>query len=307
VEYLSHMRTASEHKSFSTALRRMIADSGVTLLELEKATGVKRASIRRFLAGERSLVLDSAERLAAHFDLRVSGGAALRDRPSRVTRLVASGTVPDAQRPSFVLAHRLLAAGEGLFCPMRAIDRLNNAEPGPATSADRYYQLVAALGAAGEVVAIARGKKREGRRDLQLIAAALKTCQEPTHKLHVRLCAKPPDSIVRLSQRARSSYWAHWDPEVSGGLFTRLSTDFSVVPMAETSGGGEIALTSCKWVREAWFIDMERTLGIRSGTDVLKNTQRMMSYLRDVSVFTRAVAMSLLKSVGIRFTIQPEP
>jgi plasmid maintenance system antidote protein VapI len=56
----------------SDTLRRIIAESGVPLLTLEQETGVKRASIRRFLAGERSLVLDNADKLAAYFGLNLT-------------------------------------------------------------------------------------------------------------------------------------------------------------------------------------------------------------------------------------------
>jgi plasmid maintenance system antidote protein VapI len=56
----------------STALRRAIADSGLTYTELERATGVKRASILRFVVGDRSLRLDKADRLVAYFGLTVT-------------------------------------------------------------------------------------------------------------------------------------------------------------------------------------------------------------------------------------------
>jgi plasmid maintenance system antidote protein VapI len=53
------------------ALKRAIADSGMALIALERATGVKRASIMRFLRGETSLRLDMADRLAVFFGLEV--------------------------------------------------------------------------------------------------------------------------------------------------------------------------------------------------------------------------------------------
>lgn len=61
-------------KTISAVLRRAIADSGMTYSELERATGVKRSSIMRFVRGDRSLRLDMADRLAAHFGLRVTKG-----------------------------------------------------------------------------------------------------------------------------------------------------------------------------------------------------------------------------------------
>jgi hypothetical protein len=57
---------------FSDSLRRAIRESGVTYLRLEQETGVHRASISRFVAGDRSLRLDVADKLAAHLGLRVT-------------------------------------------------------------------------------------------------------------------------------------------------------------------------------------------------------------------------------------------
>jgi plasmid maintenance system antidote protein VapI len=55
----------------SDPLRRAIAESGIPLLRLERETGVTRASIGRFVRGERSLRLDMADRLAAYFGLEL--------------------------------------------------------------------------------------------------------------------------------------------------------------------------------------------------------------------------------------------
>ena len=50
-------------------LRQAILDSGLPLLRIEQDTGVQRASISRFVRGERSLRLDMADRLAVYFGL----------------------------------------------------------------------------------------------------------------------------------------------------------------------------------------------------------------------------------------------
>lgn len=55
----------------SDALRKAIAESRLTYTELERATGVKRASIMRFMRGERTLRLDMADKLAAYFGVRI--------------------------------------------------------------------------------------------------------------------------------------------------------------------------------------------------------------------------------------------
>ena len=49
-------------------LRRAIAEAD-TLLGIERDTGVKRATLRRFRDGKQSLRLDIADRLAAYFGI----------------------------------------------------------------------------------------------------------------------------------------------------------------------------------------------------------------------------------------------
>jgi plasmid maintenance system antidote protein VapI len=55
--------------SISDALRRAIAECGLSHNAIAKATGVQRASIDRFMNGERTLRLDKADALAAFFNL----------------------------------------------------------------------------------------------------------------------------------------------------------------------------------------------------------------------------------------------
>jgi transcriptional regulator with XRE-family HTH domain len=61
----------SRGRSISDILRRVIAESGIALIALERETGVQRMSIARFLNGERSLRLDKAEQLAEYFGLEL--------------------------------------------------------------------------------------------------------------------------------------------------------------------------------------------------------------------------------------------
>ena len=59
----------SKKTSMSAVLKKAIAESGLTYLMLERETGVSRASIMRFMRGERSLRLDLADKLAKHFGI----------------------------------------------------------------------------------------------------------------------------------------------------------------------------------------------------------------------------------------------
>lgn len=62
---------AKRGDTISETIRRAIIDSGEPHLAIEKATGVKRQSIAKFIRGEQSLRLDMADRLAEHFSISV--------------------------------------------------------------------------------------------------------------------------------------------------------------------------------------------------------------------------------------------
>jgi len=62
-------------------LRNEIARSGISYHELERATGVQRQSIMRFMRKDQSLRLDIADKLVAYFGFKLVG-------PNRVRRKV---------------------------------------------------------------------------------------------------------------------------------------------------------------------------------------------------------------------------
>jgi hypothetical protein len=67
----SIMGSRSTTSPITDALRRAIAESGLSYKSLSRETGVARASIQRFIDGRQSLRLDKADRLAAYFGLEV--------------------------------------------------------------------------------------------------------------------------------------------------------------------------------------------------------------------------------------------
>lgn len=58
--------------TISCALRRAIRESGLPLLRIARETGVQRASLSRFVRGERSLRLDVADKVAAYLGLTLA-------------------------------------------------------------------------------------------------------------------------------------------------------------------------------------------------------------------------------------------
>jgi hypothetical protein len=58
-------------ESVSQSLRRAIAESGQTLMEIEAKTGVDPGRLSRFIRGERTLTLTALDALAKHFGLNL--------------------------------------------------------------------------------------------------------------------------------------------------------------------------------------------------------------------------------------------
>lgn len=58
--------------TISDVLRRAIRTSGLPMLRIQKATGVHRVCLVRFVRGDQSLLLNKAEKLAEFFGLKLS-------------------------------------------------------------------------------------------------------------------------------------------------------------------------------------------------------------------------------------------
>jgi hypothetical protein len=59
------------YRTMTSALREEIARSGTSFKTLERESGVIRQSLMKFAAGEQSLRLDVADKLAQYFGLEV--------------------------------------------------------------------------------------------------------------------------------------------------------------------------------------------------------------------------------------------
>jgi transcriptional regulator with XRE-family HTH domain len=60
--------------SLSDQLRALIAGAGPSVYELARDAGVDRSVLSRFLAGKRTITLETADRLAAVLKLRIIVG-----------------------------------------------------------------------------------------------------------------------------------------------------------------------------------------------------------------------------------------
>ena len=58
-------------ESISDQLRGVIRDSGLSLYELARESAVNRAQLTRFVAGERSITLETLDRIAPALRIRL--------------------------------------------------------------------------------------------------------------------------------------------------------------------------------------------------------------------------------------------
>jgi transcriptional regulator with XRE-family HTH domain len=61
-------------QSLSEQLRELIAAAGPSVYELARNAGVDRSVLSRFLAGKRTITLETADRLAAVLKIRIVAG-----------------------------------------------------------------------------------------------------------------------------------------------------------------------------------------------------------------------------------------
>ncbi len=67
---ISIMAKANKSQTMTDALRQALQEAP-SVRAVARATGVQQSSLVRFLSGETSLRLDKADRLAAHFKIKV--------------------------------------------------------------------------------------------------------------------------------------------------------------------------------------------------------------------------------------------
>ena len=60
--------------TMTAGLLKAIQASGQSLYSIAAATGIDKSALGRFVAGKQSLRLDVADKLAAHFKLKLSKG-----------------------------------------------------------------------------------------------------------------------------------------------------------------------------------------------------------------------------------------
>jgi plasmid maintenance system antidote protein VapI len=67
-------KAARPTESLSDQLRKLIVGRGGSLYELAEEAGVDRSVLSRFVAGRRTVTLETADRLAAVLKVRIVGG-----------------------------------------------------------------------------------------------------------------------------------------------------------------------------------------------------------------------------------------
>ncbi len=218
-----------------------------------------------------------------------------------IQQMVLHGVVDGRNRGALVLAMRLMTASESMRSALRGYARLP-ADDLPATQADRYYLLFAAVGAAGEAIKTIRKASDNGHLSRSLLDgdARLTASWDKVH-------AQPAPRDVAVALRARDKYWAHWDVKVAESFVASLTGTQSDPPMAESLNYGDNATTAFQWVHRSWFADLEREFGAVTGDDLVALVQGMTGLVEDVNNLTATLILRVLRTSGFRTEIQPHP
>lgn len=216
---------------------------------------------------------------------------------SRRTKTVESiridGDIPLAAKRSLVLSHRLLCGAEAIMCPIRCHGRIPQENRIPAEEADFWYLVAAALGAAGEAMALV--KDTSASLLTEHLFASDPSCIETLKELR----SAKPSKVTILARRMRDKYWAHKDKEISEAFVATLTGRESDPPLMETSGKGEIATTACPWVAKAWMLDIEEMLGPSTSELAATNTHEAIEHLQKVAELARLGAVRLIEAAGV--------
>ncbi len=91
-----HNMKPTPPENMTERLRRAVAESDLSMLQLAKAAGVERTALLRFARGSQSILLANADRLAEYFGLRLveDPDAAPAEPPARRRRSRTKGETP---------------------------------------------------------------------------------------------------------------------------------------------------------------------------------------------------------------------
>lgn len=69
---MASKRTARLPETLSAQLRSAVTESGKSQYRIAKATGISQPAITRFVNGDRSISLETADKLAAYFGMSLT-------------------------------------------------------------------------------------------------------------------------------------------------------------------------------------------------------------------------------------------
>lgn len=186
-----------------------------------------------------------------------------------------------------------MTASESMRSALRGLGRLPK-DRSPATEADRYYLLFAAIGAAGEAIKVIKRAASAGcvGRDLIASDSGLAATWD-------KVTMEPASRDIKVALRARDKYWAHWDDDIATAFVASLTGTATDPPMSESSGDGEHASTGFRWVRLAWFADLERQFRLTTGDEAVGLVQEMMDLVQSVNELAGTLASRIVRQAGL--------
>ena len=63
-------------------------------------------------------------------------------------------------------------------------------------------------------------------------------------------------------------------------------------------------MTSFRWVRLAWFADLEREFGLVTGDEAVNLVQGMMDLVREVNELAGTLVLSVVRQAGLELVLE---
>lgn len=277
---------ARRPRTITERLKRAIEEFGESYAELERATGVKRASVMRFVRGDQSLRLDMADRLASHFGIEcIAPQSVPVPRRFQATDLTNRGDCRLVRLVHLMMAFDALRTG---YRWMRAA----HADARPIARSDLLLSLIVCAGWTWETRTLLMKGKDKGELPLSLLS------DEPHRRFFVEITARQPSIKLRRIKKIRDRSFGHFDDRLARSFLDR--PDDEIPPFLETTGDGKLLETRYPWAAAAISGDLYPTPFTVSTAK--QYIEEVSDTIQETFHLVGALISALAKEIGLSFT-----
>jgi hypothetical protein len=282
-----YMKPGHKKETMSNLLRSALAEAE-SLAAVERATGVKRQSLMKFLRREQSLRLDLADRLAEHFGIVPKRS---HEEIARRAMLICQGDLNTIRVLPYIL--RLMMAIDAARSAFRWFEALLP-DDSKIADTDRLLCTVTMMGWAGETVRLIQ----EGISKKLINSSVRNRLDRSLQPSWDLIVADPRPEIITKLRRARDKYFAHWDEGIATACIRRLAAEPKPVAFVEWNKTGRFGNTRFPWVYEAIGGDIvDPEAGAEQWKAVLFSISKTVTGLAELASH---LALDIMDSHGLK-------